>query len=156
LKASHLEALLKAHRGERHIIVMQSFPDPDAISSGLAQQMIAAAFEIDYDIACDGVISHHENVALVELLEIRLVRIPEHSNIGHYEGSIFVDNQGITTGLTARLAEAKIPVLAVVDHHEPQGLLEPEFADIRPAGGATATIYTEYLENPAEAPAAPD
>jgi nanoRNase/pAp phosphatase (c-di-AMP/oligoRNAs hydrolase) len=30
-KAEELAALLEAHRGERHIVVLQSFPDPDAI-----------------------------------------------------------------------------------------------------------------------------
>ncbi|HKE04897.1 MAG TPA: bifunctional oligoribonuclease/PAP phosphatase NrnA, partial [Blastocatellia bacterium] len=56
-KAEELEALLEAHRGERHIIVMQSFPDPDAISSALAHQMIAARHDIECDIAYDGRVS---------------------------------------------------------------------------------------------------
>jgi nanoRNase/pAp phosphatase (c-di-AMP/oligoRNAs hydrolase) len=146
-KAAQLEAFLQAHHGERHIIVLQSFPDPDGISSALAHQMISARFDIECDIAYDGVISHHENVALVELLDIQMVRIQEHANLGHYSGSVFIDNQGTTTGLTTRLNDARVPVLAVIDHHEPQGQIEPEFADIRPASGATATIYTEYLES---------
>jgi hypothetical protein len=40
-KAEELAALLEAHRGEPHIVVLQSFPDPDAISSALAHQLIA-------------------------------------------------------------------------------------------------------------------
>ena len=50
-KAEELEALVQAHRGERHIIVLQSFPDPDAISSAFAHQMIAARHDIECDIA---------------------------------------------------------------------------------------------------------
>ncbi|HYE73132.1 MAG TPA: bifunctional oligoribonuclease/PAP phosphatase NrnA [Blastocatellia bacterium] len=146
-KAEQLAALLDQHRGERHIIVIQSFPDPDAISSALAHQMIAARREIECDIAYDGVISHPENVALVELLQLRLMHFTERDDLRRYQGSIFVDNQGTTSGLTERLSAAEVPVLAIIDHHEPQGLIEAEFTDIRTNSNATATIYTEYLES---------
>jgi nanoRNase/pAp phosphatase (c-di-AMP/oligoRNAs hydrolase) len=146
-KPEQLAALLEAHRGERHIIVLQSFPDPDAISSALAHQLIAARHEIECDIAYDGVISHPENVALVELLQLRLVQVGQHDDLKRYQGSVFVDNQGTTSGLTERLHRADVPVLAIVDHHEPQGMIEAPFTDIRTAANATATIYTEYLES---------
>lgn len=144
--ASRLAALLEQHRGERHIIVLQSFPDPDAISSAMAHQMIAARYEIECDIAYDGIISHHENVALVELLDISLLRIKERDDLTRYDGSVFVDTQGTTTGLTERLATAGVPPLAIVDHHEAQGIITSEFTDIRDIG-ATATIYTEYIQD---------
>lgn len=146
-KAEQLAALLDQHKGERHIIVIQSFPDPDAISSALAHQLIAARREIECDIAYDGVISHPENIALVELLQLRLLHIGEHHDLRVYQGSIFVDNQGTTTGLTERLSASGVPVLAIIDHHEPQGLIEARFTDIRTNSNATATIYTEYLES---------
>src|SRR5262247_3212938 len=76
-KAEELESLLEAHRGERHIIVLQSFPDPDAISSAFAHQMIASRFDIRCDIAYDGYVSHHENIALIELLQLNLLRVAE-------------------------------------------------------------------------------
>lgn len=145
-KAQELAALLDAHRGERHVIVLQSFPDPDALSAGLAHQLIAAKYGIDCDIAYDGRISHHENIALVELLQLRLLRVSEHEALAPYRGSIFVDTQGTTSGLTERLRKAGVPVLAIVDHHEPQGILEAAFTDIRTDSNATATIYTEYIE----------
>ena len=142
-----LAVLLEAHRHERHIIVLQSFPDPDAISAALAHQMIAERYDIHCDIAYDGAISHLENIALVELLKIPLLRVQEKDNLSNYQGSIFVDNQGTTTGLTERLREAGVPVLAIVDHHELQGVIEAPFTDIRTTSSATATIYTEYLES---------
>jgi nanoRNase/pAp phosphatase (c-di-AMP/oligoRNAs hydrolase) len=146
-KAQRLAALLDAHRGERHIVVMQSFPDPDAISAGFAHQMIASLHGIECDIAYDGRISHHENVALVELLQLRLLRISEREELKAYQGSVFVDTQGATSGLTERLRRAGVPALAIVDHHEPQGLVEAQFTDIRIDANATATIYTEYIES---------
>ena len=144
-RAEQLEALLGAHRGERHIIVLQSFPDPDAISGALAHQMIAARYGIECDIAYDGLISHHENVALVELLQLHLRRVSENETLSHYQGSVFVDTQGTTSGLTERLRKAGVPTLAIVDHHELQGVVEAPFTDIRTGANATATIYTEYI-----------
>src|SRR5258708_3547270 len=49
-KSAELLSLLEAHRGERHIIAIQNFPDPDAISSAIAQQLISKEFGIDVDI----------------------------------------------------------------------------------------------------------
>ena len=66
--------ILDSHRGEKHIIVLQDYPDPDAISSAFAHQLISAAFDIKCDIAYDGKISHPQNIALVKLLGIELVR----------------------------------------------------------------------------------
>src|SRR5215813_3722567 len=146
-KAEELEALLKAHRGERHIIVLQSFPDPDAISSAFAHQLIAARHEIVCDIAYDNRVSHHENIALIELLRLHLLHIGENDDLKRYQGSVFIDTQGTTSGLTERLREAGVPALAIIDHHELQGEVEAQFTDIRAGANATATIYTEYIES---------
>jgi nanoRNase/pAp phosphatase (c-di-AMP/oligoRNAs hydrolase) len=146
-KAGELEALLEARRGERHIIVVQSFPDPDAISSAFAHQMIAARHGIECDISYDGRVSHHENIALIELLRLHLLRVGESDDLKRYQGSVFIDTQGTTSGLTERLRDAGVPALAIIDHHEPQGMIEARFTDIRDDANATATIYTEYLES---------
>jgi nanoRNase/pAp phosphatase (c-di-AMP/oligoRNAs hydrolase) len=146
-KAEELEELLEAHRGERHIIVLQSFPDPDAISSAFAHQMIAARYDIECDIAYDGRVSHHENIALIELLRLHLLRIGESYDLKDYHGSVFIDTQGTTSGLTEQLRDAGVPALAIIDHHEPQGMIEARFTDIRNDANATATIYTEYIES---------
>jgi nanoRNase/pAp phosphatase (c-di-AMP/oligoRNAs hydrolase) len=147
IKVDQFAALLEAHKGENHIIVIQSFPDPDAISSAFAHQMIAAHYDIECDIAYDGVISHHENIAHVELLQIHLRRVSETDDLGAYQGSVFIDTQGSTSGLTERLKKAGVPVVAIIDHHEPQGVVEAQFTDNRPGANATATIYTEYMES---------
>ena len=46
-KAAELASMLEEHRGERHAIVMQDYPDTDAISSAWAHKMIAARYGID-------------------------------------------------------------------------------------------------------------
>lgn len=137
---------LEAHRGERHVVVLQDFPDPDAISTAFAHQLISAEFDIQADILYDGKISHQQNIALVRLLDIELVRFEETSDLQQYDGAIFVDNQGTTCDrIVEALDAAGVPALIIVDHHEKQDLLDPEFSDIRRVG-ATATIYAEYLE----------
>jgi nanoRNase/pAp phosphatase (c-di-AMP/oligoRNAs hydrolase) len=59
--------ILDAHRGENHIIVLQDYPDPDALSSAFAHQLISGTFDIRCDIVYNAKISHPQNVALVKL-----------------------------------------------------------------------------------------
>jgi nanoRNase/pAp phosphatase (c-di-AMP/oligoRNAs hydrolase) len=142
--ASTLRELLTGRTGERHIVAIQDFPDPDAISSAMAYREIARVFDITTDIAYEGIISHPENLALVNLLEIELVRYTDDTPLDGYDAAVFVDNQGTTTRLTPRLREKGIPTLVVIDHHEPQDALDPIFSDVRPVGAA-ATQLAEYL-----------
>jgi len=143
-KAAELASLLEEHRGERHAIVMQDYPDPDAISSAWAHKMIAARYGIDCDIVYEGRISHQENLALVQLTDIELVRYGENGDLPQYNGTVFVDNQGTTASLTDRFAAMGVKPLVLVDHHERQDRIESVYTDIRKIG-ATATIYTEYI-----------
>ncbi len=137
---------LEAHRGERHVIALQAFPDPDAISSAFAHRLISARFDIETAIVYSGRISHPQNIALVKLLGIDLLRYDESMKLNDYQGAVFVDNQGTTCeALVQALEAAGVPALIVVDHHDPQERLKPEFSDLRRTG-ATATIYAEYLE----------
>lgn len=144
--AEELRTLLAERSGERHVVAIQDFPDPDAISSAMAYREIAACFGITVDILYEGLISHPENLALVNLLEIDLEPFRDDTPFDVYDAAVFVDNQGTTTRLTPRLREAGVPTLAVIDHHDPQDELEPVFSDVR-ALGAAATIFEEYLNS---------
>jgi nanoRNase/pAp phosphatase (c-di-AMP/oligoRNAs hydrolase) len=144
-KVKELEQYLSEHRGERHIIVIQDFPDPDAISAAFAHQLISAQFDIDVDIVYERRISHPQNIALVRLLDIELLRYNESFDFTKYAGAVFIDNQGTTTGLLDLLVKAQVPLLMIIDHHERQDRMQAEFTDIRRIG-ATATIYTEYIQ----------
>lgn len=145
-KSAELEELFERHRGERHAIVMQDYPDPDAISSGWAHKLMAARFNIDCDIVYEARISHQENLALVQLAEVELIRYNEGDDLKQYQGTVFVDNQGTTARLTDLFEAAGVSPLVIVDHHERQDRIEAEFTDIRKIG-ATATIYTEYIRD---------
>lgn len=141
-----LADVLEKHRGERHVIAVQDYPDPDAIASAYVHKLISARFEIAVDILYSGQISHQQNIALVKLLGNPLTAASANPDLSLYQGSIFVDGQGTNSTLTSRLVAAGIPVIAVVDHHARQEQLpQAEFVDIQHVG-ATATLYAEYVQ----------
>jgi nanoRNase/pAp phosphatase (c-di-AMP/oligoRNAs hydrolase) len=142
-----LESVLERHRGERHIIVIQDYPDPDAISSAYAQKLISAQYDISTDIVYGGEISHQQNVALVKLLNIPLLAASDKLDLKAYQGAVLIDSQGSNTSLMQKLRAANIPLIAVIDHHAQQDQnLAAEFVDIRPVGAA-ATIYAGYIQS---------
>lgn len=142
-----LNQALDDHRKERHVVVLQGYPDPDAISSAFAHQLISREYDIEVDIIHGGRVSHQENLALINLLDIKLNRYGAPSDLGEYDAAVFVDNQGATArDIVEQLNGQSIPTLAVIDHHEPDEILSPRFSDIRRVG-STATIYAEYLQD---------
>lgn len=145
-----LEQLLRKHSGTRQIVLLQDFPDPDALSSAWAYRLIASAYNIQCDIYYSGTLSHQENIALVKLTNLPAKRWPTQEedapDISQYQGYVLVDTQGTTSHLTKKVEDAKLPLILVVDHHASQGTLDAEMADIRPEIHATATIMAEYLK----------
>ncbi|HBB31913.1 MAG TPA: exopolyphosphatase-like protein [Cyanobacteria bacterium UBA8803] len=149
-KARELQRTLERHRSERQLIVIQDFPDPDALSSAWAYQLIAQQYNIQCDIVYAGTLSHQENVALVKLTNLPAKRwgaskLKEH-DFSVYQGCVLIDNQGTTTQLMPFVQKASIPITVLIDHHSPQGDIKAEFVDIRPQIRATATIVTQYLQ----------
>lgn len=149
--AEALEKLLKKHSGTQQIVLLQDFPDPDALSSAWAYRLIASAYNIQCDIYYSGTLSHQENIALVKLTNLPAKRWPtsakESPDLSHYQGYVLIDTQGTTSHLTERVKAANLPLLLVIDHHALQGKLEAEMLDIRPDIHATATILAQYLQS---------
>ncbi|MDB9418221.1 DHH family phosphoesterase [Microcystis aeruginosa] len=145
-----LRRTLENHRGENQIVVMQDFPDPDALSSAWAYQIIAEQYDIHCDIVYAGTLSHQENVALVKLTGLPAKRWGVHTlkdrDLSVYQGCVFVDGQGTNSQLTTLVKQAKIPIIVVIDHHTRQGDLDAEFVDIRPQIRATAAMLTQYIQ----------
>lgn len=147
LPRPEIHTVLEAHRGQRHLVVLQAYPDPDAIASAFAHRLISAQFDIETTLVYSGKISHPQNAALVKLLGIELHPFDASLSLEGYAGAVFVDNQGTTAEEIVRALEAAgVPALIVVDHHDLQDRLKPEFSDIRRVG-ATATLYAGYLEH---------
>lgn len=138
------EALDRA-RGKPLVVLLSGHPDPDAIGSALAHQRICEEAEVPCTIAHVLPVSRPENRALVKLLNIQMIHIEDSEELKQYEFVSLVDTNTIEKKI--ELPES-LHVLTVVDHHRDQSqALEADFVDIRPTYGATASIYTEYLES---------
>lgn len=150
-KSEELRHILIAHKHDRQLVILQDFPDPDALSSAWAYQLIAQQYDIKCDIVYAGTLSHQENIALVKLTSLPAQRWSlqtlKSKDLSSYQGFVLIDNQGTTSGLVPIVQQAGIPLLVVVDHHNIQGDLKSEFVDIRPYVRATATIFTQYLQS---------
>ncbi|MEO1131424.1 MAG: bifunctional oligoribonuclease/PAP phosphatase NrnA [Cyanobacteria bacterium J06639_1] len=149
--AVQLRDVLERHCGDRHLIVLQDFPDPDALSSAWAYALICEAYDIETEAVYAGTLSHQENIALVRLTHLPCQKwnlsTKQPNDLLEYQGAVFLDNQGTTSQITALIEKAELPVVAVIDHHSLQNRLEPEFQDIRTDASATATIFAQYLQS---------
>jgi nanoRNase/pAp phosphatase (c-di-AMP/oligoRNAs hydrolase) len=149
-KIEAFRQVLERHRGDRQLILLQDFPDPDALSSAWAYKLIAQKFEIQSEIVYAGMLSHQENIALVKLTNLPLQRLPiqtaKTKDFSIYKGCVLIDNQGTTSQLLASVQQANIPITVVIDHHSMQDDLKAEFVDIRTYTRATATILTQYIQ----------
>ncbi len=150
-KVELLRQTLEKHRGDRQLIILQDFPDPDALSCGWAYQLIAQQYQIKCDIVYAGTLSHQENIALVKLTGLPAQKCTIHSlkekNLSSlYQGCVLVDHQGTTSQLMPVIQQAKIPITVVIDHHHEQNEIIADFIDIRANTRATATILTQYIQ----------
>ncbi len=149
-KVEQLRQMFDRHRGNRQLILLQDFPDPDALSSAWAYKLIAEKYDIQCEMIYAGALSHQENIALVKLTGLPLQRwtleTAKTKDLSAYQGCVFIDNQGTTCNLTEFVLGAGVPIAAVIDHHNLQGEINAEFTDLRPQIRATATIFAEYLQ----------
>ncbi|MBD2680770.1 MULTISPECIES: bifunctional oligoribonuclease/PAP phosphatase NrnA [Nostoc] len=149
-KSEELQKTLLAHRHDRQLVILQDFPDPDALSCAWTYQLIAQQYDIKCEIIYAGALSHQENIALVRLTNLPIQRWTQQTlkskDLSCYQGFVLIDNQGTTSQLISAVQQAGIPLVALIDHHSLQGELDSEFVDVRPYVRATATIFTQYLQ----------
>jgi nanoRNase/pAp phosphatase (c-di-AMP/oligoRNAs hydrolase) len=141
---------LKRHKGERQLVIIQDFPDPDALSSAWAYQLIAQQYEIQCDIVYAGILSHQENIALVKLTGLPAkrwgIQTLKERDLSVYQGCVLIDTQGTTSQLMPLVREQELPITVIIDHHSDQGEVDAEFIDLRGQTRATATILTQYIQ----------
>lgn len=142
-KWQELSAALSRRSGEKLLVVLTGYPDPDNIASGLAHKFLAKVFDIETTLLCFHEVSHQENRALVKQLEIDLQLYSEKFDLQPYSLCAFVDTQKIDCPITEKLAEKTL--LSFVDHHKRLGEVSAEFVDIREDAASTCAIYPEYL-----------
>ncbi|SDJ89573.1 DHH family phosphoesterase [Natronorubrum texcoconense] len=127
----------------RLAVVMHDNPDPDAIASAVALVDIAAEVGVDADACYFGDISHQENRAMVNLLELDLRNLSHEDSLEEYDAFALVDHS--RPGVNDQLPE-DLHVDIVIDHHPPRGPVPGEFVDLREHAGATSTVMTDYLD----------
>ncbi|HWP46162.1 MAG TPA: hypothetical protein VNM22_03280 [Candidatus Limnocylindrales bacterium] len=144
-KELELDKVLGSHRGEKHAIIIPDFPDSDAIASAFTHQLISLQYNISADIFYWGKINNPQDIVLVKLLDIELIRYSETLDFSGYDGSVFIGTQGTTTTLRQILEASHVKPILVIDHHEEEDFIHAEFHDIRKAS-STSFIYTDYLK----------
>jgi len=123
-------------------VVTHDNPDPDAIASAVALTRVAESVDVQAAACYHGEISHQENRALVNLLDLPLVHLTG-DDIEEYGGIALVDHS--RPGVNDSLPEGT-QVDIVIDHHPPRGPVAGRFVDLRSDVGATSTLLTEYFD----------
>ncbi|WP_254525519.1 DHH family phosphoesterase [Natrinema caseinilyticum] len=124
-------------------IVCHPNPDPDCIASALALERIGAESGVDdVQLFYCGEISHQQNRAFVNLLDVSIRHPSTDTSITNYQSLALVDHAEIDPSLP-RTPDSRIEI--IIDHHEVTDQSLAEFVDSRPDYGATATIMIEYL-----------
>jgi nanoRNase/pAp phosphatase (c-di-AMP/oligoRNAs hydrolase) len=123
-------------------VVTHDNPDPDAIASAVALCRVADRVGVEAEACYHGEISHQENRAMVNLLDLPLVQLQD-DDIESYGGVALVDHS--RPGVNDSLPE-DTHVDVVIDHHPPRGPVDGEFVDLRSDVGSTSTLLTQYLD----------
>ncbi|KTG30449.1 DHH family phosphoesterase [Haloferax profundi] len=128
-------------------VVCHNNPDPDCLASALALGRIAAAAGIEEShihILYDGDISHQQNRAFVNLLDIDLSTFDPKTIRDRPPESLLALVDHSVPGANNRIPK-ETPIDIVIDHHPADGV-DARFVDHREDIGAAATILTEYVE----------
>ncbi|MFW5973865.1 MAG: DHH family phosphoesterase [Natrialbaceae archaeon] len=126
-------------------VIAHDNPDPDAIASAVGLVDIAESVGVPAEACYFGDITHQENRALVNLLDLSLYPLETESfDPDDYGAIALVDHA--QPGVNDSLPEGTA-VEIVVDHHPPRMPIDAtdRYVDIRPEVGSTSTIITEYL-----------
>ncbi|MFB6096586.1 MAG: DHH family phosphoesterase [Haloferacaceae archaeon] len=124
-------------------VVAHDNPDPDAIASAVGLCRIAATVDVEAVPCYFGEISHQENRALVNLLDLDLRQLDSPEELEEFGGVALVDHS--RPGVNDQLPE-DTHVDVVIDHHPPRGPVEAGYVDLRSEAGATSTLVTEHFE----------
>lgn len=126
------------------LIVMQNYPDPDALASAAALREFARHVEsgLSCTLASSGLVGRAENRALLKYLRLSNQFLGD-LDLAKFDLVALVDTQPGTGNNI--LPEGARPSI-VIDHHPiRKASRSAAFTDVRSRYGATATILFEYL-----------
>ncbi|MBU1172757.1 MAG: DHH family phosphoesterase [Proteobacteria bacterium] len=113
--------------------------DPDAIGAALAVKRLLWRRVASVSICSVNTVKRPDNVAMVELLGVNLLKAVDVSKT-NYSRFVIVDSQKDHHELFK-----KYEFDVIIDHHPP-GKHKAAFTDIRPEYGATSSMMTEYIK----------
>jgi nanoRNase/pAp phosphatase (c-di-AMP/oligoRNAs hydrolase) len=140
-RAQRLRQLLSDVDGTLCVLLHDN-PDPDAIASGVALATLARAVGTDADPCYFGAISHQENRALVNLLDLDLRELDGPEEVEEFDAVALVDHS--LPGVNDQLPEETV-IDVVIDHHPSPGPVEGRHVDVRSDVGSTSTMMVEYF-----------
>ncbi|MFW6448302.1 MAG: DHH family phosphoesterase, partial [Halobacteriota archaeon] len=123
-------------------VVMHDNPDPDAIGAAVGMLHLLDSLGREARAVYGGAISHQQNRAFVNLLELELERHESGSPLPHEGGVVLVDHAhpGVNDALPPETA-----VDVIVDHHPSREEATATFVDRRHDVGATSTLVADHL-----------
>ncbi|MFC4549453.1 MULTISPECIES: DHH family phosphoesterase [Halorussus] len=124
-------------------VFMHDNPDPDAIASAVALSRVAESVGVDAEACYFGAISHQENRAFVNLLDLDLRNVEDDVDLSEFGAVALVDHS--RPGVNDQLPP-DTDVHVVIDHHPPKEPVEAEFVDLRSDVGATSTLLAEHVQ----------
>jgi nanoRNase/pAp phosphatase (c-di-AMP/oligoRNAs hydrolase) len=123
---------------EKILLLVQDDPDPDGLASALALRTLLGRNRLSAVIGAFGEVKRPENVAMVNQLDIQVLRVyPEE--LAGYDRVALLDVQPFHS------PDIPTQVDLVIDHHPRRTNYTARIKDVRPRYGATSTIMTEYL-----------
>ncbi len=120
-------------------VLILIWADPDAMASALAMKRLIRHRVSEVTIAHINEIRRVNNVAMMQLLKIPLVKLRQIKP-AEYNKKILLDSQP-----SHNPEFLKFQYDIVIDHHPLTTGWEAPFVDIRPEYGATSSILSEYL-----------
>lgn len=121
-----------------HVLVMIN-ADPDAIASAMSVKRLLWRKTARVVICSVSTIKRPDNIAMVESLDVKLIR-PDEIKKDNFSKFVIVDSQPDHHEIFQRF-----DYNVIIDHH-PTSDAPADFIDIRPEYGATSTILIEYLK----------
>lgn len=130
----------------RVLIIPHDYPDPDALASAAAVQLLLAKrYRVHGQIIFSGIVSRAENREILRHFRYSLQTASQWRPTPRPVPAVFVDTVPGRGNVTV---PAGVKPVAVFDHHLHRGYRPPVNAlvDINPNFGATSTRLFEYLQ----------
>ena len=141
---STIKSKLQEHGSDTKAAIFgHPFPDPDSIGSqmGLAW-LLAKKYQIESDLYFEGEISHPQNSAIINLLELNLIPAQNDYQIGKYSLNFLVD----TTPKNLD-GVSDVPWDLVIDHHKENQLPNFDGHFLHRKIGSCSAILVELISS---------